>query len=208
MTSNLARFVGRSAAQVFRKLLHRRIVADLQHQLVLRDFFRHAGEALERHHRVIAIDQRTRILVDVLGLLFADFKDPGVDFGVGHFRLVIGDGEAAIFAQLELGRDFELGFEGDRLAGVKVHVADVGLADHFQVILVGRGTEEARDQLFENILADISGEALLHQTHRSLARTESRQLYFFLNFEDDALGFLFHLDHGDGDFERVLATFD
>ena len=139
--------------------------------------------------------------------MLANLLDAGVDFGVADFGLVIGDDDAAILAQLELWSDFELGFKRDRLAGVKMHVGDVGLADYFEMVFIGGGAKEARHQFFENILPDVSGEALLDESDGSLAGAEPGELDLALNFGDGALGFLLDINHGDGDFERMLATF-
>ena len=89
-----------------------------------------------------------------------------------------------------------------------MNVADVGLADHLQMILLEGRVQESRDQLLQHFLADIAGEAGLHHRQRSLARTETRQPHLHLNRRGGALGFLIHLGLRNRDLERMLATFN
>ena len=42
-----------------------------------------------------------------------------------------------------------------------MHLGDVGLADYFQMILIGGGAKKTGNQFFENVLPDVAaGEAL------------------------------------------------
>ncbi len=108
--------------------------ADFEHHFVLLDGLAFdAGDAFQRHHGVIAIFQRPRIDVDVLGLLLANLLDALVHVLVGDFGIVVGHLDVLVFAQLDFGNHFELGLEAQRLALVEMHVGDVGRADHVQV---------------------------------------------------------------------------
>ena len=77
-----------------------------------------------------------------------------------------------------------------------------------QIILLDRGVEESRNQLFDDFLADIAREAGLHDAHRRFARTKSRQAHLGLNPGDGEFGFLLDFRGGNRDFERMLAAFD
>ncbi len=77
-----------------------------------------------------------------------------------------------------------------------------------QIILLDRGVEEARNQLFDDFLADIAREAGLHDAHRRLAGTKPGQADLALNLGDGALGFLLDLRGGNRDLEGMLAAFD
>ena len=94
---------------------------------------------------MIAIRQRPGLFVDELGLLIADLLQPLLHVGVGDFRLGIGDGDAAVVAQIEIRRDLELGLETQRLAGVQVNIGDIRPPHHLQVVLFHGGVEEARE---------------------------------------------------------------
>jgi hypothetical protein len=204
----LANILGRSSAQVLAELLHGGLVADLEHQLVLRDLLLNALQALERDHGVIAISQRPRLFVHELSLLIANLLDARVHVGAGDFRLVIGNGNAAILAQVEIGRDLEFGLETKRLAGVKVDVRDSRPPHQLEIFLLHGGLQETRHQRIQHFLADIARKARLDDRKRGLAGPESRQARFPLNCNSRALGLLIHLGYGDRNLQSVLATFD
>ena len=83
--------------------------ADFEHHFVgLHRIAFDARNAFERHHGVIAILERARIDVDVLGLLLAQLFDALVDILVGDFGIVVGHFDAFVILQLDLGNDFEL----------------------------------------------------------------------------------------------------
>ena len=64
-----------------------------------------------------------------------------------------------------------------------------------------------RNQVLQNLLPDIAGELFPDQGGGRLPGTEALQPGTLLNVVDNAAGFaLYHLN-GNGDFQRVLATF-
>jgi hypothetical protein len=105
------------------------LVADLEHDLVLLHGLVGAGDGFERHDGVVAIGERARVFVDVFGLLLADVVDAFGEVLVGDDGFGVGDGDAAVFAELEGRGDFEFRFELEGLAVVEVEVGYGGTAD-------------------------------------------------------------------------------
>jgi len=66
-----------TAAQVFGERGEGLGPGDFEHHLLLlhRLAF-HSGDALERHHGVVAVNERARVDIGVIGLLLADLLDP------------------------------------------------------------------------------------------------------------------------------------
>ncbi len=89
-----------------------------------------------------------------------------------------------------------------------MNVLDVGRADPFEILFFGRVAKGLGNNLFEDVLTDVAAEFRLDQRNGRLAGTESRQPDFFLQIRDDALGFLFHLRDGHGDFQGMFTTLD
>ncbi len=91
---------------------------------------------------------------------------------------------------------------------MEVDVGDIGRADHVEVLGLELLLEVFGDQSFEHLLPDIAGEVLANQGCRGFAGAEALELGALLNVGGDAGGFAIHFLGGDGDFERVLATFN
>ena len=74
-------------------------------------------------------------------------------------------------------------------AGVQMNIRDIRTADQAQVFLLHGFVEEFGNQLLDDFLADVPGEAGLDETERGLAGAESRQLNFLLDTGNGPLGF-------------------
>ena len=156
--------------------------------------------------RIIAILERTWLFVYVLGFLLADFVEALIDVLIGDFGFRVGDDDAAVVAQVELGRDLELGFKLERLAGVEMNVGNIRRADHLQVLLLHCRAKCLGDDLFEHVLTYIAGKSRLDQVHGRVAGPEPGQPDFFLDLGDNALRFLFNVGYRDGDLQGVPTT--
>ena len=124
-----------------------------------------------------------------------------------HFRLAVGNVDAFILGRFDIREDFELGFETQGFAIVKMHIGNVGSADYAKVFLLRPGVEEAGNEMFENLLPDIGGEVFANQRRGSLAGAETREprpvlerLRYLCGLGLDCLG-------GNRNFKLVLTTF-
>ena len=63
--------------------------------------------------------------------------------------------DAAVILQLDLRRHFEFGFEAQRLAGVEMHVLDVRPAYHLEMFFFHLLLEKFREQVLENVFANL-----------------------------------------------------
>ena len=91
---------------------------------------------------------------------------------------------------------------------MEVDVGDIGRADHVEVFRLELLLQVFGDERFEHLLPDVAGEVLANQGGRGFARTEALELGALLHVGGDAGGFAFHFLSGNGDFQRVLATFN
>jgi hypothetical protein len=157
---------------------------------------------------MVAIFHRPGIDVDVLRLLLAEFLDALIDVFLGDRRIGIGHFDAAVLAQLDFGDDFELGLEAQRLAVVEMDILYIGRADHVEVFGFELLLQELGDQIFQHLLPDIAGELLANDAGRGFAGPEAGEFGALLDVGRDASQLAFHIDDRDGDFERVLATFN
>src|SRR5205823_3940489 len=68
--------------------------------------------------------------------------------------------------------------EGERLAVLDVHVADIGRVDRLESFLAQRVVDGARDQVVRDVVQNLILEALLDDARRRLARTKSGHARF------------------------------
>ena len=120
---------------------------------------------------------------------------------IRHFHVVI-------VLQLDLRDHFELGGEAQRLAVVEVDVLDIGLADHVEVFGLELLLEILGDQVLQHLLPDVAGELLADQRYRGLARAKTREFGALLDIQHNAFGLAGHFGNGNGNLQRVLATFN
>src|SRR5205823_10291412 len=119
------------------------------------------------------------------------------DILIGYFRLVIRDGEVFVLLQLELGRDLELGGEFQGLALIELDLRNIGPAHDVQILLFHALFQKARNEVFEDLLADAALELLADQTGRRFARTEARQLGLGLERGDHLASLALHFFYWD-----------
>ncbi len=190
------------------EVLQRVAAAHFQrHLLVLDRRTLHRAQAFQRQHREIAIRQRPRIFVHEFGLGMAQFFDALVHVFVGNFRIVVLHRETLIIQQFDLRDDLEFGGEAQRLAGLQVHIGDIGLSDHFQVFRLEPVVQVFGDQAFQDLLADLAGKLLANDRNGRLSGPETRQLRALLDLGHRPAGFGLHFLDGHGDLQGVLATF-
>jgi hypothetical protein len=205
----LALFARVDTAQVLGKSGEGVRSADFKHHFI--GFHRVAvdtAEAFESHHGMVALFHRPGIHVDVLRLLFAEFLDAFVDVLFTHLRLGVGYFDAAVVAQFDFRDHFELRFEAQRLAVVEMDILDIGCADHVEVLGLKLLLEERGNQILQHLLPDITGELLANDAGGRFSRPEPGEFRAFLNVGRNAAQLAFYIGDWDGDFERVLATFD
>jgi hypothetical protein len=157
---------------------------------------------------MVAVLNGPGIDVDILRLLPAEFFDALIDVFLGDCRLGIGDFDAAELTELDYGDDFEFGLESEGLAVVEMDILYIGLADHVEVFGFELLLQELGDEIFQHLLPDIAGELLTDDAGRGFARPESGEFGALLDIGRDASQLAFHIEDRDGNFERVLATFN
>jgi hypothetical protein len=135
---------------------------------------------------MVAILDGPGIDVDILRLLVAEFLYALINVFLGDHRLAIGDFDAAEFAELDFGNDFEFGFETERLAVVEMDILYIGCADDVEVFGLELLVEELGNEIFQHLLPDIAGELLTDDAGRSFARPESGEFGAFLDVGGDA----------------------
>ena len=200
---------GRQAAQVFGEGGKGFGAADLEnHLLLLHRLAFDSGEALERHHRIVAVLQRAGVDIGVIGLLLADLLETLVDVGVRDLGVVIRHFDVPVIPQFHLGDDFELGGEAQRLAIVEVDILDIGLSDHLQVLGLELFLEVLGNQVLHDLPPDLARELRANQRQSDPARAETRQFGALLDVQHDAFRFGSHFRHGNGNLQRMLATFN
>jgi hypothetical protein len=89
-----------------------------------------------------------------------------------------------------------------------MHVADIGCADDVEIFGLELLLQVDGDQALQDLLPDIAGELLANDRGGRFSRAEARQFGPFLHVENDAVRLAFDFSCRDGDFERVLATFN
>jgi hypothetical protein len=199
---------GMHAAQVLAEVLQRIAAAHFKRNLILlHGRTLHGAQAFERQHREIAILYRPRIFVYELCLGMAQFLYPLVDVFVRDWRIVILHRQTLIILQLDLRHDFEFGLEAQRLAGLQVHLGDIGLADHFQVLRLEPVVQILGDQALQHLFPDVAGKMLANDRRRRLAGPETRQLRALLDRRHRPARFGLYFLGGHGNLQRVLATF-
>jgi hypothetical protein len=157
---------------------------------------------------MVAILDGPGIDIDILRLLLAEFRDALIDVFLGDRRLAIGDFDAAEFAEIDFGDDFEFGLEAERLAVMEVNILYIGRADDVEVFGLELLLQELGDEIFQHLLSDIAGKLLPDDAGRGFARPESGEFGALLDVGRDASQLAFHIEDRDGNFKRVLATFN
>jgi hypothetical protein len=89
-----------------------------------------------------------------------------------------------------------------------VNILYIGRADDVEVFGLELLLQELGDEIFQHLLPDIAGELLPDDAGRGFARPESGEFGALLDVGRDASQLAFHIDDRDGNFERVLATFN
>ena len=92
-------------------------------------------------------------------------------------------------SQLEFGSDFELRFESQRLAVVKVDFGHVGSAHDFPVLFVRLLRESLRQHVLEHVLPDLALNRVLIRLTGALPGRKPGRRAFFCTSPDDVLGF-------------------
>ena len=87
-------------------------------------------------------------------------------------------------------------------------VADIGRADDAEVLQFELLLQVNGNEILQYLLPDIAGKLLADQVGGRFAGAEALQFGALLNVIDNAAGLALYLIDGDGDFQRVLATFD
>ena len=123
-------------------------------------------------------------------------------------RLAVVHRDAAIIAQLDLRRDFELGLEAQRLAFVEMHVLDVRPAHHLQMLFFHRLLEILRKQIFEDVLADLPANRVRIRLAGALPGRNPGSLAFCWMSATTRSVSRAISSTGNRDFEFVLAAFD
>ena len=90
---------------------------------------------------------------------------------------------------------------------MQMNIRHVGRAHHLQVVFFNLRFEEARDQILQNLLTDIAGEALANQRQRRLSLTEPLQLSPVAVLFGNFVGFLRNRIGRNRDLKLVLAAF-
>src|SRR5579885_1779342 len=202
-------FAGREAAKVIAKSFQRVGAADLQDHFVLFDRLAlHPGDTFQRHHGIIAVFQGPRVDVPVVGFLLPDLLDALVYVFIADRRLLVGHLHTFVIVQLNLGRDFEFGFEPERLAIVEVNILNVRLADYVEVFRLELLLKVLGNEIFQHPLPDVAGELLADDADGRLAGTEAGKLGALLNIGSDTAGFVFDFVNRNGNFQRAPATFE
>ena len=90
---------------------------------------------------------------------------------------------------------------------VEVDVGDLGRVHRVEVLGLQLLLQMDGNQILQHLLPDIAGKLLADQVGGRLAGAEARQFGAFLDVVDDAAGLALHYINGDGNLQRVLATF-
>jgi hypothetical protein len=88
-----------------------------------------------------------------------------------------------------------------------MHIFNIGSADHVQILRLELPLEEFGNQTLQHLLPDIADELLANDAGRNFSRPEAREFGAFLDVGGNAVHLAFDIGDGDGDFQRVLATF-
>ena len=90
---------------------------------------------------------------------------------------------------------------------VEVDVGDIGRVHRVQVLGLELLLQVDGDQILQHLLPDIAGKLLADEVGGRLAGAEALQFGALLDVVDDAAGLALYHINGDGNFQRVLATF-
>ena len=130
-----------------------------------------------------------------------------VDVLVGDLGIVVGNLDVLVILQLDLRNHLELGLEAQRLAVVEMDVGDVGPADDVQVFRLDLLLQILGDQASSTCWRISPANCLRISEAGALPGRKPGKFGALLNVGNDAAGFRLHLRGGNGDFQRVLATF-
>jgi hypothetical protein len=121
---------------------------------------------------------------------------------------VVRDFNVLIVEQFDIRNHFELGGEAQRLAVLEMDVLDIGSGDDGQVLGLEPLLEMHGNQALQYLVPNLSGIFLADDGNGNLSRTKATELGAFLDVLEHPAGLTLHILNGDGDFERVPATFD
>ncbi len=131
-----------------------------------------------------------------------------IEFGVGEGSLGLGDGYVFVALDGEVGQDLEDGLEVQWLAVGELNVGYLGLRDGLQLLLVDRGAEVVGQYLFDDILANLLGEARADQRVGHFAGAEAGDARLLLIALGDFAELLGDFVRGnvDGDFAGAVGV--
>ena len=112
-----------------------------------------------------------------------------LDFFVGDRDLRLVCPQLFVSVDLDLGHDFEAGFEAQGFVVLQMEIGDLGLRYRDQALLVGFFAEIARDQRVQNFGLDLFGETLADNRRRYMPTPEPRKAREFLIFLDECFSF-------------------
>ncbi len=97
-----------------------------------------------------------------------------------------------VFAQFELRKYFEDGFELERLVVLIFNVLEGGHGHGGELFFQGPGTKMGRDQILQDFLANLGGEALSNEAGRRFTWPEPRDAGLLLNLAHHLFSGLAH----------------
>src|SRR5690349_11042468 len=202
-------FPRRDAAEVLTEGFKCVGAADFEHHFILLNGLAfHSPDTFEGYHSVIAVFERPRIDIGIIRLLFPDLVNALLNVLVGDRRILVRHLDALIVFQLDFRRDFEFRLEPQGLAIVEMNVLDIGRAHDVQVFGLKLFLQISGNQVFEHLLPDVARKLLADQSGGGFAGTEAGQLGPLLNIGGDTAGFAFYFFGGNGNFQRMPATFE
>jgi hypothetical protein len=156
---------------------------------------------------MITVFKRARVEIDVFGALLAEFADPLFDVLVGHLGLMVVNLDSLVFTEFDGRNDLEFGFEAQRLALFEMDFRDIRAANRMEVFGLHLRLQSLRDEVFNDLLPDLSPELLPDEGGWNLAWSKSGDPRARLDIGDGLGDLGVHFGCGHGNLERTPATF-